>query len=123
MLEQLFLAGMIIEECWGAPQDIEWAYESGRKRLVILQVRPITATAGSPEIAAEQERVAEIACAARGGPKGEPVFRSSAVGEVVSSPTRMTRSLIEHERTHESGIAGTETLTYTYPVESDREAV
>jgi uncharacterized protein with NRDE domain len=28
-----------------------------------------------------------------------------------------------HERTHESGIAGTETLTYTYPVEPDREAV
>ena len=28
-----------------------------------------------------------------------------------------------HERTHEPGIAGTETLTYTYPVESDREAV
>ncbi len=28
-----------------------------------------------------------------------------------------------HERTHEPGIAGTETLTYTYPVEPDREAV
>ena len=28
-----------------------------------------------------------------------------------------------HERTHEPGIAGTETLTYTYPVEPDRKAV
>jgi uncharacterized protein with NRDE domain len=28
-----------------------------------------------------------------------------------------------HERTHEPGIAGTETLTYTHPVEPDREAV
>ncbi len=28
-----------------------------------------------------------------------------------------------HERTHEPGIAGTETLTYTFPVEPDREAV
>jgi len=28
-----------------------------------------------------------------------------------------------HERAHEPGIAGTETLTYTYPVEPDREAV
>ncbi len=28
-----------------------------------------------------------------------------------------------HERTHEPGTTGTETLTYTFPVESDREAV
>ncbi len=28
-----------------------------------------------------------------------------------------------HERTHEHGTAGTETLTYTYPVEPDRQAV
>ena len=28
-----------------------------------------------------------------------------------------------HERTHKPGIAGSETLTYKYPVESNREAV
>ena len=28
-----------------------------------------------------------------------------------------------HERTHPPGTAGTETLTYTYPVGADREAV
>ena len=31
--------------------------------------------------------------------------------------------IIFHERTHEPGIAGTETLTYMYPVEPDRFAV
>ncbi|MCK5363987.1 MAG: NRDE family protein [Gammaproteobacteria bacterium] len=34
-----------------------------------------------------------------------------------------TGDLSFHERTHEPGIAGTETLTYTFPVDSDREAV
>jgi uncharacterized protein with NRDE domain len=34
-----------------------------------------------------------------------------------------TGDLTFHERTHEPGIAGTETLTYTFPVEPDREAV
>lgn len=34
-----------------------------------------------------------------------------------------TGAVTLHERTHELGTAGTETLTYTYPVESDREAV
>ena len=31
--------------------------------------------------------------------------------------------VVLHERTHEPGTAATETLTYAYPVEPDREAV
>jgi len=34
-----------------------------------------------------------------------------------------TGDITFHERTHEPGTAGTETLTYTYPLKPDREAV
>ncbi len=95
MLSLLFLVGMIIEEKMGAAQDIEWAYEKNQGKLYILQSRDITSNQYDPGIATEQERVADIAAATKNGQKGRVVLKNSAVREVVSSPTRLTRSLIE----------------------------
>lgn len=95
MLSLVFLVGMIIEEKMGAAQDIEWSYEAKRARLYILQSRGITSHLYEPGIASEQERVAQLALASKHAQKGRPVFQNSAVREVVSAPTRLTRSLIE----------------------------
>lgn len=95
MLRQVFLVGMTLEQTFGRPQDVEWAWDGGRRRLVVLQSRDITATVGSPHVDREQARVARAVLASRRGRQGTPVFVNAAVREVVSSPTRLTRSLVE----------------------------
>jgi len=95
ILERVFLAATIIEDAIGAPQDIEWAYQQDEKRLYIVQTRDITARTQAPELAEEQERIAHVVLASKNGRRGAAVFHDAAVREVVSNPTRLTRSLLE----------------------------
>ncbi len=95
MLAHLFLAGMIIEQFMGGPQDVEWAYDSSKRKLTILQCRDITTGVGSPILAEEQVRVAGIALASKTQKPDRPIFHNAAVREIVSSPTPLTRSFIE----------------------------
>lgn len=95
MLSLLFLVGMIIEEKMGVPQDIEWAYDKKQSKVYILQSRDITSHLYEPGIADEQAKAASFAVTTRNSQKGKTVFKNTAVREVVSSPTRLTRSLME----------------------------
>ena len=95
MLSLLFLAGMIIEDKIGAPQDIEWAFEKKKNKLYILQSRGITSHLYDPGIAVEQEKTARQVLASKIGQKGRKIFQNAAVREVVVSPSRLTRSLVE----------------------------
>jgi phosphohistidine swiveling domain-containing protein len=95
MLAQLFLVGGLLEEWFGAPQDVEWAFESSRRRLTILQSRDITATAFDSTIGQEQERVARLLLDLGGSSNRPAVLHRASVREVVSSPSRLTRSLLE----------------------------
>ncbi len=95
MLSSVFLVGLIIETMIGKPQDIEWAYDKKKGILYILQSRDITSQIYDPSIANEQINAANIALGIKGSKKGTPVFQNTAVREVVSNPTRLTRSYIE----------------------------
>ena len=95
MLSLVFLVGMIIETRMGHPQDIEWAYDAKKEKLYILQSRNITSYLYDQSVAEEQEKAATIAAASKAGKKGNVVFQNAAVREVVLSPTRLTRSLVE----------------------------
>ncbi len=95
MLSLVFLVGMIIESKMGGPQDIEWAYSQKKGKLYILQSRDITSFLYDPSVAEEQERSANVADSSKIGKKGKTVFQNAAVREVVLSPTRLTRSLVE----------------------------
>ncbi len=95
MLSLLFLVGMIIEDMMGSPQDIEWAYERKSRKLYILQSRNITSFLYNKDIGREQERLAGIALRTKASGTGKVFFEDSVVREVVSSPTPLTRSLLE----------------------------
>jgi pyruvate,water dikinase len=95
ILRLVFLVGSILEGRFGRPQDVEWAWDDNARRLVVLQSRNVTATAVSQHIEAEQDRLVRLALASRRGRQGRPVFTRAGVNEVVRSPTRLTRSLIE----------------------------
>jgi len=95
MLAHVFLAGMVIEQLIGKPQDIEWSYQLSGKKLYILQSRDITAASQAVATRREQERVLGIAANSKSASRGRPVLRNAAVREVVSGPSRFTRSLIE----------------------------
>jgi len=95
LLERLFLVGMTIEQHLGGPQEIEWTHDSRTGQLTVLQARDVTAHTCVPEVATEQQRVAETIVGTRGGRGGRPAFRSSISRDPVSSSDPMTRSLIE----------------------------
>ncbi len=96
MLSLLFLVGMTIEDKMGSPQDIEWAYDKRKGQLYILQSRGITSQLYEASVAIEQEKIANCALRTKRAKKGLSVFENSAVREVVSAPTRLTRGLIEY---------------------------
>ncbi|MFD9944832.1 PEP/pyruvate-binding domain-containing protein [Nonomuraea sp. NPDC059023] len=55
-LRELWALGRCLEELFGSPQDIEWAYDTSG-RLWITQSRPITTLFPVPEAAQERPRV------------------------------------------------------------------
>lgn len=90
-LADLVQLGRRVEDLFGEPRDIEWAWADGR--FWLLQARPITAT-GTTE--REQVRRDEIAAlAAKAEPRGT-VWSRYNIPEGMPEPTPMTWALVSH---------------------------
>jgi pyruvate,water dikinase len=116
-LAELAELGRRVEDFYGGPRDIEWAWAEGR--FWLLQARPITA-AGAAE--REQVRREEIAAlAAKAAPRGT-VWSRFNIPEGMPEPTPMTWALVRHLLSGRGGCG----LMYRdlgYPVREDVESV
>ncbi|MBT8156105.1 YidC/Oxa1 family membrane protein insertase [Epibacterium ulvae] len=87
--------GRKIEALFGAPQDVEWAYQDGQFR--ILQSRDITTLAlGTPE---QQQRSLEwhaLLDRFAGSPTDEVLLEQDEMSEVLPRPTRMSFDLMNN---------------------------
>ena len=96
-LEPLLALGRQAEALFGAPQDIEWAYQGGR--FFLLQSRDIVVTSRTAAknrmraaFETERSRLLEIAAEA---PADETVFAQSELSELLPRPTPFSRSFME----------------------------
>ncbi len=90
-LTELAALGRRIEEYFGEPRDVEWAYARGK--FWILQARPITAATA---LELEQVRREEVAVLqARAEPRGT-VWAKYNLAEVLPHPTPMTWAVVRH---------------------------
>jgi len=102
--ERLFLAGLAVEQLFGKPQDIEWAYQEASDTLYLLQSRPITAVEYDPAVLEEQERhIASLDALAKGDDGTRVQWKRSDVREVVENPSGLAASIIRE--TYASGGA------------------
>jgi phosphohistidine swiveling domain-containing protein len=83
--ETIFLASMLLEAAFGAPQDIEWAVVDGR--LYLLQARPITRYVHDDAVVTEQRRLLAVT--------GTPRWTVTDISEIVENPSRLTFSLLQ----------------------------
>lgn len=67
--------GMIIEELYKAPQDIEWALDADTEELYILQARPITTLKGESKEMTTEQQTAELVTLVRGLPASPGIGR------------------------------------------------
>jgi pyruvate,water dikinase len=95
------LAGLAwrVEELYGAPQDVEWAWAEGK--LWLLQARPIT-TAGLAE--REQVRREEIAAAAALAEAEGTVWARVNLSESLPEPTPMTWAIVRRFMSGKGGF-------------------
>ncbi|MGF7060342.1 phosphoenolpyruvate synthase [Brassicibacter mesophilus] len=87
--------GMLIEELYKAPQDIEWALDSDTEQLYILQARPITTLKGEKSEMAAEERTEELKMLAKGLP---------ASPGISSGKVRNIKDISEIERVQDGDI-------------------
>ncbi|MEC8894713.1 MAG: PEP/pyruvate-binding domain-containing protein [Planctomycetota bacterium] len=101
-LTPLVELGAEIEELFGSPQDIEWAYHEGS--FLILQARNVTTritenTAGRPgsTFELERKRLLELAAGdvAHRDKTGETVFHQNELSELLPRPTPLSFSLMQ----------------------------
>ena len=104
-LAPLVELGAEIEELFGSPQDIEWAYHEGN--FLILQARNVTTrvaenTGDRPGSAFELERkrllelaAGDIAPGHHTGNTGEAVFHQNELSELLPRPTPLSFSLMQ----------------------------
>ena len=95
IFEQLFLSAMILENCFGGPQDIEWAVDKKTGLHYILQIRPVTKFMTSPTIDNEQNRLLSKLRPYIPDTNKMPVWKPSEINEVVDNPSALTMSLLE----------------------------
>ncbi len=88
-LAELAELGRRVEDFYGDPRDVEWAWAEGR--FWLLQARPIT-TGGAAE--REQVRREEIAALAGRAEPGGTVWARYNLAEVLPEPTPMTWSVV-----------------------------
>lgn len=81
--------GRRVEEHFGEPRDVEWAFVDGR--FWLLQARPITATGLSEREAVREQ---EIAALRRRAAKGGTVWGRFNLSEVLPEPTPMTWAIV-----------------------------
>ena len=104
LAQRLFLAGLAIEELFGRPQDIEWAYNKTTDTLYLLQSRPITAVEYDPAVLEEQEKHIQSLDALAKLDDGTSVqWKRSDVREVVENPSGLAASILRE--TYASGGA------------------
>lgn len=97
-LRQLAELGLRVEQFYGAPRDIEWAFCDGR--VWLLQARPVT-TAGAFE--KEEMRRAEVTrLRSRVAPTGT-VWARYNLSEVLPQPTPMTWGIIRRFMSGQGG--------------------
>lgn len=93
LFQQLFVAGRLIEDLFGAPQDIEWAYDGSNDQLYIIQSRDITATLYDLDVSAEQQKA--LLQASEGSvPARKAQWSRGALAEVVSQPSPFASTLL-----------------------------
>jgi pyruvate,water dikinase len=88
-LAELAELGRRVEQFYGDPRDIEWAWAEGR--FWLLQARPITAGGAAEREQVRQEEIAALR--ARAEPTGT-VWARFNLAEVLPEPTPMTWSLV-----------------------------
>jgi pyruvate,water dikinase len=88
-----------VEELYGAPQDVEWAWAEGK--FWLLQARPIT-TAGIGE--REQVRREEIAAAATLAERDGTVWARINLSESLPEPTPMTWAIVRRFMSGKGGF-------------------
>ena len=88
-LQELTALGRQVEEFYGGPRDVEWAWGEGR--LWLLQARPVT-TAGAFE--REQVRREEVAALTARSEPGGTIWARYNLSEVLPAPTPMTWDIV-----------------------------
>jgi pyruvate,water dikinase len=88
-LAELAVLARRIEEHFGSPQDVEWAWAGGH--AWILQARPITTAGPREREAIRQEEIAALR--AKAEPGGTAWVRFN-LAEVLSAPTPMTWAIV-----------------------------
>lgn len=89
-LVELTRLGKQIEEYYGQPRDIEWAWADGR--AYILQARPITAITASEIEAVKQTEIARISAMTH---RGGTIWARYNLSEVLPTPTPMSWSIVQ----------------------------
>jgi len=95
-LGPLLELGRRLEELFGGPQDVEWAYAGGR--FVLLQSRDITIRAGARaggDGVDERERGRVLEAVKEAPDRRAPVLVQNELSELLPNPTPVSSSLME----------------------------
>lgn len=92
-LKPLVAIGFELENLFGGPQDVEWAYADGGFYLV--QSRDITRLQGGNGDAVVQSEWARVLDSAAGATPDEIVFEQNELSEVLPRPSVLSLSLME----------------------------
>jgi pyruvate,water dikinase len=78
-----------VEDFYGAPRDVEWAWAEGR--FWLLQARPITAGDAGERVKVRREEIAALAAKAE---PGGTVWSRYNLAEILPEPTPMTWAIV-----------------------------
>jgi pyruvate,water dikinase len=123
-IRKLARMGRDIENCFGCPQDVEFAVANGR--IYVVQARPIPAGAARRDglaervdayVRREHERLRERIAALRGNGvlrAEDAVFSNGNIGELLPTPTPMSFGIFRHIFASERGaiVSGRRLLGY-----------
>ncbi len=101
-LEELAALGRRVEELYGEPRDVEWAFAGGC--FWLLQARPITAGGAAER---EQVRGEEMAAAAALAAPGGTAWARINLAESLLEPTPMTWAIVRHFLSGKGGFGRT----------------
>ena len=99
---ELAQIGREVEEFYGAPQDIEWAFAD--RQFYLLQARPITTISDLAQL--EEFRQAEIQTLSKKADEGGTVWSRFNLSEVLPAPLPMTWALIREFMSGNGGFGG-----------------
>ena len=100
---ELAQIGREVEEFYGAPQDIEWAFAD--RQFYLLQARPITTISDLAQL--EEFRQAEIQTLSKKADERGTVWSRFNLSEVLPAPLPMTWALIREFMSGNGGFGGT----------------